>query len=100
MREAFSNVCILAAVGCANAVLPCLGDGLDSWDWRHPLPQGNSITGIAYGGGLFAATAGRSVLTSPDAEEWATHPLTVSGNLTGIAFGNGIFVAVRAALLT
>src|SRR5437773_7090701 len=79
----------------------CLGEGLDTWQWRHPPPQGNSISGFTYGNGLFAAAAGRAIVTSPDATNWTTHPLPpIPDNVTGIAFGNGTFVAVGAAVVS
>jgi hypothetical protein len=30
-------------------------DPLDQWTWRNPLPQGNSLFGIAYGNNQFVA---------------------------------------------
>src|SRR5687767_13579805 len=78
----------------------CVGSGLNTWQWRHPLPHGNSITTFTYGHGLFAAAAGRSVVTSPDGTNWTSHPLPIRGDVTAIAFGNGTFVAVGAVVVS
>lgn len=74
--------------------------GLDSWEWRHPLPQGNPISGLTYGNGLFAAATGCAIITSPDSTNWTVHPLAESGNVTAMAFGNGTFVAVGTVVVS
>src|SRR5262245_7072981 len=86
---------IVAGQGCFS-----FGQGLNSWHWRNPLPQGNWITGFAQGKGLIVAAAARGVVTSPDGTNWASHPLPASVSVTAIAFGNGTFTAVGSAIIT
>jgi hypothetical protein len=46
-------------------------DPLDIWHWRNPLPQGNNLTGIVFGNGLFVAVEVNSrVDTSADLVNW------------------------------
>ena len=76
-------------------------DPLDTWYWRNPLPQGNTIQRITYGNGIFVALGyGGVIMTSPDGANWVVRriPLLSSdeSSFTGVAFGNGIFVGVGA----
>jgi hypothetical protein len=70
-----------------------MSDALDTWQWRHPLPQGNPIDGIAWGNGRFAAVSrAGTIMTSSDATSW---DLTNVGiGLSAIRYLSNLFVAV------
>ena len=71
-------------------------DALDTWQWRNPLPVGNTLSCVTFGNGTFVALgAGGTVLESPDGINWTnanTGPVTFS-NITCVS---GTFVAVGA----
>jgi hypothetical protein len=70
-------------------------DPLDNWQWRNPLPQGNPLSAICYGNGLFVAVGYYgTVLTSIDGQKWLSALSGTTDNLVGITFGNGLFIAV------
>jgi hypothetical protein len=71
-------------------------DPLDQWTWRNPLPQGNSLLGIAYGKNQFVAVGAGTILTSPDGATWTTRVNPPGNDLTCVAYGNDLFVAVGA----
>ena len=57
---------------------------LDAWHWRMPLPQGNNLTAITYGNGLYASVGeGDQVVWSTDAVHWASCALSVARGLRG-----------------
>jgi hypothetical protein len=67
---------------------------LDRWTWRHPVPHGSDLRGIAFGNGRFVAVGeGGAILSSVDGVNWVNSSLEVI-DLRGIAFGNGRFVAI------
>ena len=77
---------------------PVLADSLDNWHWRNPLPQGNNLTGVTFGNGIFVAVGfGGTILTSPDSVTWTTRVSGTITNLSGVTYGNNIFVAVGAS---
>lgn len=91
-RRTAVYACWLMILGPAlEAVEP-----LDIWQWRNPLPQGNRLYAITYGGGRLVAVGDYgAVITSPDlaASPWAvSHPPT-NGDLRAVAYGNGLYVA-------
>ena len=62
-------------------------DRLDYWQWRSPLPQGNTLNAATLGNDIIMAVGDQgTILTSPTSE-----------NLTGIAYGNNTYVAVGKA---
>jgi hypothetical protein len=68
---------------------------LDEWRWRHPLAQGNTLTGVAFGNGMFVAVgAVGTVLTTSDGVVWTQQESGTLESLTGITFAAGRFVAV------
>ena len=65
---------------------------VDEWRWVRPRPQGNSLTGVAFGNGRFIAVGwGGVVLNSTDGINWAVTNLS-HFDLAGVSFGNGVFV--------
>src|SRR5262245_26611571 len=71
-------------------------DPLDTWTWRNPLPTGEFLFGITYGGGRFVAVgASGAILTSVDGQtSWVQRESGTANQLLGITYGNGLFVAV------
>ena len=72
---------------------------LDSWTWRNPLPQGNDLLGVAWGGGTGVAVGGKTIVSSVGGADWQARPSGSSYNLFGVGYGNGLFVAVGNASL-
>src|ERR1051325_9928812 len=57
-------------------------DALDEWQWRNPLPQGNSVRGLAWGNGVLAAVGDLgTVMTSHDGTNWVRRHSGTSWNL-------------------
>ena len=65
-----------------------------NWVKRREMPSGLRLAGVAYGNGLFMATAYGSgvVLVSSDAVNWVARP-PFGSSFRSIAFGNGVFLA-------
>mgnify|MGYP000385046333 CR=1 FL=1 len=63
--------------------------------WTDRSVGGNTLYGVAYGGGLFVAVgdSGR-IWSSPDGITWTDQGLQGSNTLYGVAYGGGLFVAV------
>lgn len=69
------------------------------WQWRNPLPQGNSFVDVAFGGGLFLGVGEEgAVFTSADGARWAERRLPQSGTLRAAAYGNGRYLVVGAGI--
>ncbi len=67
---------------------------IDRWTWRHPLPQGNDLYGVAFGNGRFVAVGeGGTIISSTDGTNWINSSLEVS-DINGIVYGNGLFLAI------
>jgi len=81
--------CLLTLSGVAKA------DLFDAWQWRNPLPQGNSLRGITYGNGIFVAVGAQgTILASTDGTNWTIRSSGVTTSLNKITYGNGTFIAV------
>src|ERR1700724_2503491 len=67
------------------------------WRWANPLPQGNRLSGVAHGNGLFVAVGGGGVLlVSPDGENWSLGLSGTKRDLFDVAWSGSSFVAVGA----
>lgn len=65
------------------------------WQWANPLPQGNSISDIAWSGSQFVAVGNYgAVLTSPDGLTWTIRDAGTDANLYGIVWNGSQFFAV------
>src|ERR1041385_6152532 len=87
----------LAACGVFPAVLAgdVRGDALDAWQWRLPVPQGNDLSSIAFGNGIYVAVGGpAALLVSTNGIDWLSRGLEWPVRLSSVTFGNGRFVAV------
>ena len=60
------NPTLLSQVAAENVVQ---GNTLD-WEWRNPLPQGQSLDDVTYGNSMYVAVGGGTILTSPDGLAW------------------------------
>jgi hypothetical protein len=70
-------------------------DPLDSWHWRNPLPQGNSLNSMATDSVIIVAVGdGGTVLTSADGINWAIQTTGLQNNLIDVVYGNGKFIAI------
>ena len=68
---------------------------LENWQVRNPLPQGNTLRGVAYGNGTFVATGEDVILNSENGADWAVLPKGANSfSLYRVTFDNGMFVAV------
>src|ERR1043166_4936371 len=70
-------------------------DELDVWQWRNPVPSGESLYAAGFGANRFVV-AGElgTVATSADGVEWITGNTGVTNTLNAVAFGSGWFVIV------
>jgi hypothetical protein len=88
---------LLVIFFAAILVLPAysIADPIDSWNWRSPLPQGNTLNDVAFGNGTFVAVGYLgTILTSPDGTAWTPRTSGTTNTLAGVVFANGRFVAV------
>ncbi len=69
-----------------------------SWEWRQPLPQGNSLTAMANGFGVRVAVGRHgAIVRSMMDSQWDAISPVVANDLAGVAVCNGVFVAVGSA---
>ena len=88
--------------GGNRSSLPVTGDPLNNWHLRNSLPQSNTLSGAAYGNGIFAAVGNYTspvgyfgmVLTSSDGITWTAGPSVIIPPFYGVTYGNGTFVAI------
>lgn len=70
-------------------------DPLDTWYWRNPLPQANSLLGVCHGQGWFVAVGAQgTILKSLDGRNWVPRESGTYLPLRDICHGGGLFVAV------
>jgi hypothetical protein len=63
--------------------------------WTRRTWQGNSLSSVTYGDGLFVAVGERGIiLASPDGVSWTLRNSGTSRDIYGVIYGNGLFVAV------
>lgn len=79
-------------------VIRCSADGLDTWQWRNPVPQGHTLRGVGIVGGqsLGVGVSGTIVASANLGQDWsiADPGITNTYELRAVAHGNGKFVAV------
>ena len=91
-------ISILQAVGLLLGLTLNLAavEPLDNWQWRNPLPQGNRLSAITYGGGLVVGVGEfGSIITSPDlaTTPWGVSHSPTNGDLSAVTYANGLYVA-------
>ena len=71
------------------------GGALDRWQWRNPLPTGNSLFGVAFGEDRFVAVGalGATFLSS-NGVNYSAQSSVSTQRLNAVTFGGGQFVAV------
>jgi len=68
---------------------------LDNWNWRYPVPQGNSLYGVTFGAGQYVAVGHfGAIVTSAGGITWTERDSGTLATLNAVAFGNGLFIAV------
>lgn len=68
-----------------------------NWEWRNPLPNGNSpgLSSLAFGNGQWVAVGSLgTVVRSMDGFTWSTEKSGVAEWLSAVSFGNGTWIAV------
>jgi len=69
-------------------------DSLDTWQWRNPLPEGNTLSYVAYGSNTFVALGpAGTILASPDGIVWSSTNTAPSTTFTSLGYLNGLFLA-------
>lgn len=73
-------------------------DTLNNWSWCNPLPTGNTLRSVAFGGGSFVGVGEHgTIVASSDGTNWVVRTgqmLDPQPDFHGIAFGGDKFVAV------
>lgn len=83
----------VALTASSGASQPC-----GSWQWANPLPQGNNLTDVAYGRGVYVAVGDAgSVLFSRDAKAWEVVQIGTALGLRAVSWSDGLFTAVGDA---
>src|SRR4051794_14980977 len=73
---------------------------ISTWSWMNPLPQGEGLSTVTQGKGLFVAGGPSStILRSSDGEKWDLGTIPQMASVRDLAFGNHIFIAVGEALI-
>jgi hypothetical protein len=69
----------------------------DTWTWRNPTPNGESIRRIVWDGSRFVGVSGGGgVLSSVNGVDWTPQPSAATSNLQGILWTGSLYVAVGA----
>ncbi len=82
-----------------GATCAALADGLQNWQWRNPLPHGNTLEAVSYADGRFLAVGyNGAMMTSTNGVHWTARQSGTRNPFWGATYGNGIFVAVSIDL--
>ena len=93
VKKALQILLGLGAVG--GFAFISLGDPLDTWQQRYPLPPGPSLYGVSYGASNFVVVGeAGAILTSVDGAAWTNRISGATDTLRGVAYGGSLFVAV------
>lgn len=83
-------LCLLAALFPPGA----LAGGQPGWEWKNPLPQGNTLYDIVYGAGRFVAVGqDGALITSADGLTWTLGDAGATEDLVAVTYGDALFVA-------
>ena len=84
---------LLVCIGLLR--LSVTANPLDNWNWRYPLPQGNSLSDVAYGAAKYVAVGDfGTIVSSPDGLTWTQQNSDTLAALHAVTFADGLFVAV------
>ena len=74
------------------------GQSCGPWRWINPLPQGNTLQGVAAGGGHYVAV-GRAgtIVVSTDGAAWSTRPSNLTHDLSDVVWNGSQFLAAGGA---
>jgi len=79
----------LTAAASASGPTGCSG-----WQWANPRPQGNYLSGLAYGANRFVATGRKgTVLTSSNGTDWQLQPAWTSRSISSTTWVGTQFMA-------
>src|ERR1700737_3127791 len=93
MSRFSTKILVLLAWVCLTGVASA--QVCTEWQWANPQPQGNRLTGIAYGGGQFVAVGSAGVvLVSFDGQAWTRRASGTRNDLQAVIWTGGAFIAV------
>ena len=74
------------------------GQSCGPWRWINPLPQGNTLSGVAFGGGRYVAV-GRAgtILVSDDGVAWSMRASNLPHDLADVAWNGNEFLVAGAS---
>src|SRR4029077_20060763 len=88
----------VVAAGLLSLSVSVHGATCTDWRWANPLPQGNRLSGVAHGNGVFVAVGGGGVLlVSPDGETWSLGLSGTKRDLFDVVWSGSGFIAVGAS---
>jgi photosystem II stability/assembly factor-like uncharacterized protein len=80
---------------CLSILCTQLSFAQSNWEWRNPLPQGNNLLSVTFGGGQLVCVGSKgTVLTSSDGINWNIRNSGTTEDLISVTAGNNQFVAV------
>lgn len=96
LRQMFLVMWLLSLVGLVSGEGM---DGLNTWQWRNPLPQGNHLQSVTSGGGKLVAVGyhGKILVSeNPTANPASWTQVDVAPHIyfSGVTYHDGMFVAV------
>jgi hypothetical protein len=78
-----------------SAASPAEAQPCTPWQWVNPLPQGNHLNAVTFGGGRWVAVGDLgTVLTSDDGASWRLERAGTTTDLYAVTWGDDGFVAV------
>ncbi len=91
-------IAVIGLASVATETLALVQEVCGPWRWASPLPQGNTLSAVAYGREIYVAVGqAGSVLVSRDAAEWTVAHTGVTDGLAGVVWTGGGFIAVGDA---
>lgn len=70
-----------------------MADTVDVWQWRNPLPNGNSFFNVQFLNGIFIGYGSTSELVlSSDGTNWTDLSIPFNGTISQMAYGNGHYI--------
>jgi hypothetical protein len=95
VRRPFHSFLVLALLLFTGA-LPAFADAPSQWSAGSITSA--SLTGVAYGNGVFVAVGNNEVWTSPDGFNWTKSPSFAENiSVSAVTFAEGVFVATGNA---
>ena len=96
MSRFSTKILVLLALVCLTGAASA--QVCSEWQWANPQPQGNRLTGIAYGSGQFVTVGSAGVvLASPDGQTWTRRASGTRNDLQAVIWTGEAFIAVGSA---